>query len=319
MKKLYLSFILFLLVGCEVETSKLKEELQDARDSINVLYTLSLDLQTARDSIDVLQQKVVELSYPADQRYSNIILAIDREDYDLANKELSELVRVFPNSVEASKKDKLSATIAAGVESKLAEEKRLKALGFKALTETSKVNIEDVTLSFGTFKTGTQFTFDAYSTYGGHSEWRYIQADKNTKYVSSQLSITSTSPNPKLPECAVYIVDGSRLVYLRTFITKMARWDDYASYLGNNADYNNDFSKVNTVKFKVGVQIEDEVLKKPFVVVVKNQCSLSRNNNSLATPPISYTGYTSFKSYLTLDDVKSGEYIVVKKNNFNLL
>jgi len=37
-----------------------------------------------------------------------------------------------------------------------------------------------------------------------------------------------------------------------TFETEYARWSSYGHYLGNYTDKINDFSKVSTVRFKLG-------------------------------------------------------------------
>ncbi len=276
------------------------------------------ELTVARDSIKTLLATVEALSYPADQRLANVNSFIKNKDYVSATKEVDDLVRLFPNSTEAKSEAQLRNIIEAGIQAQIAEAERIKALGFKVLSEKSKVDVEDVSLSFGAFKTASEFTFDSYSTYSG-SEWRYLQADKGSKYISVPVSITSKNTNPKLPQCAVYTVNGDKLTLYGTFMTKLARWDDYGSYLGNDADFNNDFAKVNTVKFKLGIQVDEEILKKPFVVLLRNQCALSRNENRYNNPPISYVGSCGFEQEVTVDSIQAGNYTVIKKYNFNLL
>ena len=125
----------------------------------------------------------------------------------------------------------------------------------------------------------------------------------------------------KKQQGAVYYVNGDVLEYsYTTFITRFARWDDYGSYLGNDADFNNDFSKVNTVRFKIGAEVQDEYLKRPFVIVLKKEGVLERTYDQFSTPEVSYSGYASFASTLTLADVgESGQYAVIKRYNFDKL
>ena len=102
--------------------------------------------------------------------------------------------------------------------------------------------------------------------------------------------------------------------------TEFARWDDYGSYLGNYADYNNDFSKVNTVKFKIGAQVSNEVVKKPFVLVMKKENVLKRTYDKYSNPEISYTGAATFEYTLSIDAFKDdGGYVAIKRFNFEKL
>lgn len=274
------------------------------------------DLALARDSIRVLQKQVMELSYPANQRLDNINRLIEAGDLDAATGEIDLLVALFPKSNEAQQEAALRAKIAKIRQAKIEEEKRIKALGFKVLKDNMSISFGDVKANFSGFQTAKTFTFDSYDDH-----YRYFQADKNHKYISASMSITSSSSNPKLPQCAVYYVNGDVLEYsYTTFITRFARWDDYGSYLGNDADFNNDFSKVNTVRFKIGAEVQDEYLKRPFVIVLKKEGVLERTYDQFSTPEVSYSGYASFASTLTLADVgESGQYAVIKRYNFDKL
>lgn len=272
------------------------------------------DLASARDSICILQKQIVQLSYPANQRLDNINRLIKDGNLDAATTEIDNLVALFPKSNEAKQEISLRAKIDGIRQAKIEEERRIKALGFKVLKDNMNVSFEDIKASFSGFKTASTYTFDSYD-----SHYRYLQADKNCKYISAAMSITSSSSNPKLPQCAIYYIDGDVLKYSNIrFTTRFARWDDYGSYLGNDTDFNNDFSKVNTVRFKIGAEVEDENLKRPFVVVLKKEGVLERTIDRFSNPPVSYNGYTSFSSTLTLEDVgKSGQYTVIKRYNFD--
>ena len=286
-------------------------------DSYLVEYNQSQqDLALARDSVRMLQRQIEELSYPANQRLSNINKLIKDGDLDAATTEINKLVELFPMSYEAKQVDNLQAKIAKMRQAKIDEENRIKALGFKALKDNMNISFGDIKVSFSGFKTANTFVFDSYGSY-----YRYSQADKSHKYISASMNVTSSSSNPKLPMCAIYYVDGDKLVYsYNTFMTRFARWQDYGTYLGNDADFNNDFSKVNTVKFKVGTQISDLELARPFVVVLKKEGVLERKYERFSTPELSYSGTTSFAPSLTLADVgESGEYVVVKRYNFEKL
>lgn len=274
------------------------------------------DLASARDSITILQKRIDELSYPADHRLDNITRLFKNGDLDSATVEINRLTSLFPQSEEARQAADIATKIAEIRKAKAEEEKRLKALGFKAAKESTSVSFGEIKAVFSSFKTANTYTFDHYDT-----RYFYRQADKGHKFISAAMSITSNATNPLLPQCAVYFVDGDMLTYSGiTFNTHFARWDDYGAYLGNYADYNNDFSKVNTVKFKIGAQIAEEDLKRPFAIVLKKEGALSRKHEAFSCPEISYSGGAEFTSTLTLSDIgESGMYVIIKKYNFDKL
>lgn len=274
------------------------------------------ELTLARDSIIMLQKRIEELSYPADHRLDNITRLFKNRELDSATIEINELTSLFPQSEEAQKAIDIATEIEAIRKAKIEEEKRLKALGFKAIKENTNVSFGDIKVTFNSFKTAKTYTFDHYDT-----RYFYRQADKGHKYISAAMSITSDSTDPLLPQCAVYFVDGDKLTYSGiTFNTHFARWDDYGAYLGNYADFNNDFSKVNTVKFKIGAQVSDNDLKRPSVIILKKEGALTRKHNTFSLPEISYSGSVNFPLELTLQDVgESGMYVIIKKYNFDKL
>ena len=76
------------------------------------------------------------------------------------------------------------------------------------------------------------------------------------------MSVTSTEKNPDIPTLAIYSISGDKLIKEGTFRIEFARWDNYGSYLGNEPDTRNDFSKVNTVGFKLGCEVNESILIK---------------------------------------------------------
>lgn len=297
---LFLGFLL-LLTACNNYSEKYKQSQQD--------------LVLARDSIRVLQKKALELSYPADQRLDNINNLINEGKLESAINEIDNLVSLFPKSKEAQQESSLRAKIEGIRQAKIDEENRIKALGFKVLKDNTTVVFDDIKAVFSGFRIATTFTFDSYD-----DTYHYQQADKNHKYVSASMNITSSSSNPKLPISAIYYVDGDVLTHMASFSTEFARWDDYGSYLGNYADFNNDFSKVNTVRFKIGAQVSNDDLKRPFVIVLKKEGVLERKVEKFSNPAIRYFAFALFPPSLTLSDVgESGQYVVIKRYNFDKL
>lgn len=103
---------------------------------------------------------------------------------------------------------------------------------------------------------------------------------------------------------AAYVVDGDVLEKLANVDVRLARWSDYASYLGNYSDSRNDFAKSSKINFNLGVQISDEDLKRrPIFFVAQTTGCLERNFDRFGNPPVSYSGYCEhLRSKLKLDN-----------------
>ena len=253
------------------------------------------------------------LKFPPNQRLANAEDNFNSGNLDDAEKQIRQIQRLFPNSSEA----KVCVDLLQKIESKrqliIAEEKRIKALGFKALTPVSNTTIDGTSVSFSGFSIGKDFIHDAYSTYSG-SEWFYNTANKGNKYITASMSATSNNSNPDLPTLGFYSVEGDKLFHQGTFKIEFARWDDYGTYLGNEPDFHNDFAKVNTVKFKLGCELPERILSKSYIVVIKLENTQSREYDRFGNPPYSYKGNAKYPSTLTIDDFKSN-YKAVKIAN----
>lgn len=223
--------------------------------------------------------------------------------------EINQIKKLFPNSSEASSCSELLSKISEIKEAKRKEEERIKALGFKALAEQKTIKVGYNTVTFSSINVGNRFIFDAYD-----DRWFYRDADRGCKYVTMQMSVTSTSHNPNLPELALYSIFGEKMILEGTFDTQFARWRDYGAYLGNYHDSSNDFSKVSTVKFKLGLQVENEKLSKPYAIVLMKKNALYYHFERFSNPPISYIGSANYPSTLTLDNFKKS-YVLVKLYN----
>ena len=300
MKAIIIIFLLTMLFSCTNNGNLNQDpETKKYQDSLAILKK---QLAEANGQIEILK-------FPADQRLEKIVELFNAQEYEKAQKEIQELKNVFPNAKENEEAAKYSEKITSAIAAKKAEEERIKAMGFKALPEQSTIIIDYNTVSFSGIKVGSQFTFDAYD-----DRWFYRDADRVYKYVSLQMSVTSTSHNPDLPQLAIYIISGDKMNLLSTFDTRFARWRDYGAYLGNYHDSSNDFSKVSTIRFKLGVQVADNWLTKPYAIVLMKKNVLSYHYDRFNNPPISYVGSAGYPSNLSLSDFSSN-YVVVKKFN----
>jgi len=230
-----------------------------------------------------------------------------------AEREYGEILEKYPKAEEAEKARKFVDKIEKEREQKRLEEKRKKQLGFKALQEMTTIEQGDCKLTFSNIKLSNRWAFDRYG-----DEWRYIQAERGNKYIIFTLNVTSKTKNPNLPPIYVYQLIDGELQYVSTAYYKFYRWDDFGSYLGNDADYNNDFARTKTVRFSPGavVTMSDYNKNPTFLMVKKANCvyrSVSRFNN----PPVSYEN-TNCNYDMTLNLEKAdSNYFVIKIFNKN--
>lgn len=305
MKKIIASILACIaLVSCSKVTSQKNiDRLKSIADSLQkVTEDQAATIISLRDSITIL-------AFPPDQRLLKIKALIASEDYTSAKSQINQLRKLFPNSSEATISEELSASIIKMEEKKEAELERIKALGFKALSAQTIFTIDYNTITLSKFSLGTQFTFDAYD-----DRWFYQTADRGNKFVTAAMSIKSKSKDPKIPEFAIYSINGDKMNYEGKFQTRYARWSDYGAYLGNYHDTNNDFAKVSTVKFKLGAEISEAITSKAFAIICKKENGLSISYDRFANPPLSWTGSVSYPLTLSISDFESN-YILIKLYN----
>lgn len=306
MKKLYLlTSIALLFASCD--NSAIKQEIVQLKNQVDSLVQVNNSqaslIASMRDSITVL-------SYPADQRLATINQLIKSESFDKAKKEIAKLKKVFPNSTEAASCDALLTKISDIEAKKLAEEQRIKALGFKAIQPKTTVQIDYNTVTFSGISIGSKFTFDDYG-----SSYFLRTAERGCKYISATMTVKSDSNYPELPECRLFMIEGDKMIRSSWFETRFASWSSYDTYLGNSHDSRNDFANTSTIRFKIGAEALESQLKKPCAIIIKNENGLRRNTEKFENPPVSYSGDINYKDTLTIDDFTSGEYFVIKFYN----
>ena len=166
-------FIGFLaLVSCENNQRELNE-LKKQVDSLTRAVS-------EKDSmIAQLNGTIVKLQYPADQRIAKAKSLVDEGKFEQALGEIRSLKELFPNSTEANSSSILIETINKKREEARKEEERIKALGFKAIKESSNFKIGYNTIAIGSISIGNRFTFDSYD-----DSWFYKDADRGAKFVS---------------------------------------------------------------------------------------------------------------------------------------
>jgi hypothetical protein len=230
MKKYYLDFfaVFLLLISCDNGVS------QSDYDRLRIELTeCKAELEECRNTIEELRNTPQVL-------LSNVQQYLLNNDLDGAKKELIALVEKFGRADESIKAQSLIDEFEKQERAKKEAEERKKALGFKALKESTSVVIDDITLKFNTVNTGQRWIFDRYGR-----EWRYIGAERGEIFVLSNVSILSENKDPKLPPISIYKISEGSLSLIGTMNYRFSKWEDYASYLGNDADYGNDFAHLH--------------------------------------------------------------------------
>ncbi len=309
MKKLLLPLVLFMFfLGC----NSIKQEDYDAVES-----KLNLTL----DELTSCKEELKEIKNTPQQRLLKA-QEVESSNLVLAEKLFRELIEKFPKSNEAlyakdfiTKVEKEREQIRAEKENaekkKKEEEIRIKKLGFKILKENLKIKHAGLVMEFSKIKMGKRFVFDRYD-----NTYHYRDAVRGTKYLTATLKVTSKSNSPKLLPIYVYQLKEGKLQLISAGPVQYEfyRWEDYGSYLGNYADYNNSFSQNETVRFSIGEALHesDNIKDFPIFLMVKKEECVSREELRFNNPPVNYST-TTCKYDMVLDVEKAkNEYFVVK-------
>ena len=298
MRQLYLTILVFaFLTSCQEKGPK-----QEDYDK------LKSELTECKKTVEELSH-TPQIRLNAGQKFKN------ENDFPNAKKEFKELIQKFPGSEEAKTATLLLSEMdKAEQEQKEAEQKK-KTLGFKILKENSSFKIGDVTIKLNSVNTGSQWVFDNYG-----SEYRYRSAERGEIYILSRVSISADTKDPNLPPIAVYKISNGNLALIGTMSYEFSRWKDYGTYLGNNADFGNDFAHSKTISFSCGISVsKTDIDDEAVFVVVKNSNCFNRSEERFNNPPVSYTEIDcGIKNTLTIDDFDK-DYFLVKVFNKNML
>lgn len=271
------------------------------------------DLTTERDQ---LKAQVLELSRTPSAILADVSKALTANDVGKAVQALQELENRFPKAVEIADGKKQIVDHREAIAKAEVEKQRLASLGFKALPFALTLKGTVVTSKYNDMSFNSRYLFDRYE-----DSFHYYDADRNTKYAVMNVSVTAGKDdrNPDMPGTALYWADGATLRKIGDFDIRFARWESFATYLGNYSDSRNDFAKVQTIPFVLGVQVSDDLAKKRplYVVATKSGC-ISRGYARFKQPPDYYSGECSaLKSTLELDDFtnpSSGLSVVLRRD-----
>lgn len=284
--------------------------------------SLAAELEALRDSLSVYQAHVAELEDLPANRLARARELEGQNRESEAEEAFRELIARYPDSQEAG----VAADAIASIEqqreqARLEKERRRqeeeckKRLGFKVLRAATKVEVGDITFRVSSVQVRRQWVFDRYER-----RYHYRDAVRGSKYVVVDVRITSKEHNPVLPPIYAYRVVGDRLHHVGRLRYEFYRWDDYGSYLGNYADYGNDFAHTETIRFSAGLQVTDAISLEPLFILVQKQGCFSRSYDRLDNPPTSYSGTScQAQSPLTLEAVDQGGFQAIKIFNASKL
>jgi hypothetical protein len=250
-----------------------------------------------KNQIRILSDSIVSLKFSAQDRLIIINNLISKDKLEDAKKQIFELRELFPYSIENEKSIGLLNTIAKKEENKRIEEERIKALGYKVFKDNTSSTIDNVSLVLSGFTFGRTFTFD-YCT--DVSEYSYRTADKDNTYLLISLSLSTKDKTGAVPNFYLYRIENGNLKKIDTyFMEEYATWTSYGAKIGNYDDDSHDFSKVNTVRYKLAAEIAVKESSQPILMLAKKDGKKGRD-------------------VLTIDDVEN-DYLVIKIINRNKL
>nr|WP_320119514.1 hypothetical protein [uncultured Marinifilum sp.] len=257
--------MLVLMVSC-VSKNRENELIQ----KVTSLEKVILEKSKIVEKLNAENQKLTalneKLKYSASDRIYNIRKFINDDELDKASNGIKELVQLFPNSKEAKLSSKEATIIEKKKKEKKAEAARVKALGFKVFTNHTSAKLEKVNFTFTKFSFGREFGFGHCSDVG---EYSYETADKDNIYLLGDVKISSKEKYVTFPSFYLYKLEEGVLKHISYVNNEYASWSSYGAKIGNYSDDSHDFSKVNSVNYKIAVEIGKEESKEVLFLLAK--------------------------------------------------
>jgi len=292
----FLGLVFILIIGCtnkelEKENTVLEAQLKIINEE---LRNCSLELTQIKDT--------------PEQRFLRARKFISENDTINALNELKGIVNAFSTTNEANEAQSEIIKIEKDVEERRKEEERKKALGFKILKPVSLVKYDNLTVRFEKVWRGNRWAFDDHG-----NEYSFRDAKRGNSFILAKISIISEITNPSLPPVLVYKMKDGELILLDKMEYEFRRWEDYGSYLGNHADYGNDFSHSKTIPFNLGVELSnDDLVNGEIYVAIQNMGCFVREVGRFSRPPVKYKSLNcGTKSTLKINDFDK-DYELVK-------
>lgn len=273
------------------------------------LSELKTELKQTKTELNNCSNELAEIKNTAEIRFIRARKLLSEDNFKIAKIVFQGIVDNFKGT-----KDEINASneiekIDKIIEQKRIETERKKALGYKILKPVSTVKLGSISLRFEKIWTGKRWSFDDYGR-----EYRLRDAQRGSKHILTRVSISSESKNPSLPPVLAYQMNNGELELIGTLGYEFRRWEDYGSYLGNNADYGNDFAHSKTIPFNLGLEVSDDKFdgKTVYIVLKKTGC-FERRKKNYGNPEIQYSeGLCKTKKILKVEDFDN-DYVLLKK------
>ena len=275
----------------------------------NELEKVTAELKEVKNELANCSADLTAIQNTPEQRNLKAQKFLAENNLPKAKTEFQGIVSNFKGTKDADLAEKEIAKIDKAVAKEKAELERKKALGYKILKQNSRPKYGDLSFRFDKIWKGKRWSFNDYG-----SQYFLRDAKRGNKHILARVSITSENNNPELPPVSVYKMTDGELKLLGTLGYEFRRWEDYGSYLGNTADYGNDFAHSKTIPFNLGLELSEEQLKSNTIyVVMKNRGCFSRDKKDYGSPEVRYIkGLCGMKETLTVEDFDS-EYVLLKK------
>lgn len=267
-------------------------------------------------AISKCSEELADLKNTPEQRFAeaNKLLTANRRIE--AKKLFEELAEKYPGTNEEKTASKEIAKIEAEIKKEIEEEERKKRLGFKVLKASKNIEVEYLILKIEKVWTGKRWTFDNYGD-------RYFlrDAERGSTHILVRMSVSSTINEPFLtPIMAYELAENGELKLIGTLHYEFRRWKDYGSYLGNYADYGNDFAHSKTIPFNLGLEIPESKANKPIFIVVRNENNVKRVTKPFGSPKVKYelSNNLSGIGYLQLEDFEEDFSLITILNGSKL-
>lgn len=296
-KLLILTFGIFTLFGCS--NGEVKKELSK----------LKLELENTKSELNICSSELTKIKNTAENRFIRARKFISENNLVKAKSEFQGIIDNFKGTNDSKIASKEIKKIDTKVKQEKLQAERKKALGYKILKPKTRIKFGDLSLRFDKIWKGKRWSFDDYG-----SQYFLRDASRGNSHILARVSITSKSNNPSLPPILVYQMNNGELNLLGTLGYEFRRWKDYGSYLGNYADYGNDFSHSSTIPFNCGVQLSNDELKgKSIFIVLKKSGCFDREEKKYGSPEVKYNkGLCGAKYLLKIEDFDN-DYVLLKK------
>lgn len=253
----------------------------------------------------------------ADLRLSPYALAVEVDGAIKAGNEekaaaaYKQLADTFPISAETAEMKKRLEAFLAQRRAQDEEDKRVAALGFRALPVAGTFATPELSMTVGAVEVVRRWIFD----YWGEG-WRFVDAEKDRRMLVARVNLASRSKEPALFGLAAYVPDGDTLRQVGGFRYRFARWSSYGAFLGTSADYRNEFSHSFKIPFSAGVSVsEEDAKRRPIYLVATKEACHQRHFERFGQPPVFYLPgeCKTLKPTLKLEDFRGGSLAVLRR------